>query len=224
MKKAYDVGSNQKDFDIEDEDGFENLDDLASALAKKQEGQKKVADPDYDKKTKKMSEYLLMGYTMLEECCYGTSLLLDCNLPFMRDRKGKTFCAGCDKVLKTLTEIVEQKQQKQPEKPDEKATQLANAQQELASLGQPRGMYTSPPIQNPVTQVTKAPIATQPPVPTGRAGTDYNVSPDDIEKETMKVFRSCIHRAVQEIYELNGPSYREKAAMMAQLLTSVKMI
>lgn len=52
------------------DEGEEDLDDLASALMKTQGNQRKQ-DPDYDNKTKKMSEYLLMGYTMLEDCCDG---------------------------------------------------------------------------------------------------------------------------------------------------------
>lgn len=52
----------------------EDLDELADDLLKQQasrNGYQKRPE-DYDKKTAKIGEYLLMGYTMLEECCDGT--------------------------------------------------------------------------------------------------------------------------------------------------------
>ena len=55
---------------------------------------------DYDLKTKRAGEYLLMGYTMLSECCEGISIsILDCLVPFYRDRKGVVMCPGCDRRI-----------------------------------------------------------------------------------------------------------------------------
>lgn len=52
-------------------DDDEDLDDLASELVNSQAPKFRQPDPDYDKKTKRMSEMLLLGYTMLEDCCDG---------------------------------------------------------------------------------------------------------------------------------------------------------
>lgn len=57
-----------------DQDDDEDLDDLASGLMKKQDQSAgyPARKEDYDEKTKKLGEYLLLGYTMLENCCDGS--------------------------------------------------------------------------------------------------------------------------------------------------------
>lgn len=143
----------------EDEDKEDNYDNLASKLMSKSTTVQtpKQEEEKYDNSTKKLSEYLLMGYTMLEDCCQ------ECCLPYVRDRRGKTFCPGCEKE-KNKPEENNKKKKEAPKVTNISAPKI-NPVPTQNPPPEPAQSIEKPP-QKPQTPPQTPLPASQPPLPT----------------------------------------------------------
>lgn len=72
-----------------DAEKLQELDDFDNMLYMKQNEERRKKS---DMLSKKMGEYLLQGWAMLQDACS------DCLFPLMKSRKGEIICVGCGPI------------------------------------------------------------------------------------------------------------------------------
>jgi len=130
-------------------DSFEKEEEYENMIFKREAERRKS-----DEMSKKMGEYLLQGWTMLEDCC------LDCLFPLMRSKKGEVICVGCGPV-----KPVEEK------KPIQKVeyNKPANVNNEERKIDRSKEleivMEKEEPKKQPVQKKEEKPVSEQKPIP-----------------------------------------------------------
>ena len=218
------------DFEEDDEDQEQDYDKLATQLLEKNkqpinnvDRQKKQEDDDH--KSKKMGEYLLAGYTMLQSSCE------DCLVPLFADFSKRRFCPSCNKIQqdKPATDVSLSKPAV-PTKPSvpvpkpsvqtpnglshlSPSPQLAPTQAHVPASFTPTNQPARPAVNN-----SAQPVQVSPPVIPATNPERPVVAAHAVAQEIEAIRLGCMYQAVQEIYQKPGLSYQDKSLLINEFL------
>lgn len=219
------------EFEEDDEDdGQQDYDKLASKLMQDKkppltDADRKKKQDDDDHKSKKMGEYLLAGYTMLQTHCD------DCQVPHFRDFSKVTFCPNCMKRVeaKPATDVSLQPRPEAHKAPVQSLPNTVSSQNKLAvSNPLTSGLQqakAAAPLQSKIEQpqisqefllgenmpVRESPIRTPKP--------QQPVASSQVVRDEIESIRlGCIYQAVQEIYQKQGLNFQDKSLLINEFL------